>query len=139
MEAPIIIKDIPPQITNEGAAFGPFNLADYIQATDASHPRFHAELNNGESLPRGLICTSDGILTGIAAKKTQGNYEIVVTAENEAGSVQIFFTFTINPSLAGGDVDYLDKLKSQVWEAIQQNLAIPEAATIFEQPITIVE
>lgn len=98
MAAPIIIKSIPPQIVNEMAAYGPFDLTEYIQAVDeASALTFRAELANGAALPQGMICTEDGLLTGIPAKGTNANLEIKITASNAAGSVETTFPFTIKP------------------------------------------
>lgn len=136
MAAPIISKPIPPQIVNEQAAYGPFNLKDFFHAPDGAALTFSAELTNGRSLPRGMICTADGILTGIPARGTEGFYEIVITAENEAGTVQAELTFTIKPSLSMASNEYSDKIKSQVWEALEQNLPIPDLGELYDRPVT---
>lgn len=137
MEAPIIVKPIPQQVVNERAAYGPFHLFSYIQTPDNSPLRFSAGLSSGAALPKGLICTSDGTLTGIPAKRTQGTYEVIVTAENEAGSVDATFTFIIKPSLLATNKDLLTKLKAQVWDAINQKIAIPELENLYDSPISI--
>jgi hypothetical protein len=140
MDKPVLIQPVPAQIVNEGAAYGPFDLKIYIQsAVGSPQAHFHAELSNGNALPKGMICTSDGILTGIPAKDTQGNYEIIVTAENEAGAIQAKFVFTIKPSLMTTGSEYVDKLKSQVWEALEQNLPIPDLGEIYERAVTPLE
>lgn len=138
MEKPIVIKEIPAQIINERAAFNPFDLKAFIQAPDGSLLQFSAEIQNGDALPTGMICTADGLLTGIPAKDTQGNYEILVTAQNEAGSAVASFVLTIKPSAltGGGGADYLDKIKAQVWEALGQNLPIPDLGSLLDRPIT---
>ena len=136
MEAPLIIKPIPPQVINEMASFSPFDLKDFIQSKDGAL-QFSAGLQDGKALPKGMICTSDGILTGIPAKGTQGNYDVVVTASNEAGSVTADFTLAIKPSLATStEPDYIDKLKSQVWSALEKNMPIPDLTAMLERDIT---
>ncbi len=133
----ILVNPIPSQVVNELASYGPFDLKQFIQAAEGMPAlRFQAELKSGEALPKGMICTSDGILTGIPAKDTQGNYEVVVTAEGDSGAQTATFVLTIKPSLASGDSDYLDKLKAQVWEALQQHLPIPELGEMLERPIS---
>lgn len=136
MEAPIVVKTIPSLAINERASYGPFDLKNFIKAPDGSALQFTAELTNGQSLPKGMICTSDGILTGIPAKDTQGNYEVKITAHNEAGSVQTEFVMVIKPSLATSETQYFDKLKAQVWEALEQNLPIPDLGEMFDRPVT---
>jgi len=141
MDAPIVVKAIPTQMINERAAYAPFKLSDFINAADGSIVRYSAALQDGQSLPKGLICTSDGVLTGIPGRNTHGNHTVVVTAENEAGSVSAEFLLTIKPSLAvEGTDNYFDELKSQVWQAIDHHLAIPDlSSALFEHPITIYE
>jgi len=140
MEAPVIVKTVPNQIVNERASYGPFNLKEFIKAPEGSEKqRISAGLKNGQALPQGMICTADGILTGIPAANTQGNYEIVVTAENTAGKVDANFVMVIKPSFAGDDTEYADKLKSQVWEALQQHLPMPELAELLDRPITALD
>lgn len=140
MDAPVLIKPIPSQVVNEQAAFGPFDLKAFIQVAEGSpKARFSAILKSGESLPTGMICTEDGVITGIPAKDTQGNYEIIVTAVNEAGDLQAEFVLAIKPSLVASGNEYMDKLKSQVWAALQQNLPIPNIEEMYTQPITDLE
>jgi len=98
-----------------------------------------AQLSTGEALPRGMICTSDGILTGIPAKGTEGNYEVEVTASNGFGSVKTTFSLMIKPAFVVVDQVYLDRLKAQVWEALGQNLPIPEVSELYNQPFTPIE
>lgn len=142
MESPVLVKSIPPQVVNEQGAYGPFNLKDYIQAgKDNPSVRFQAELMSGEALPKGLICTGDGIITGIPAKNTQGNYEIKITATNEAGTAQTTMVLTIKPSLAdtSSTQDYMDQLKAQVWKALEQKLPVPDLTELYNQPISFIE
>src|SRR5579862_6116542 len=131
MEAPVVVSAIPKQITNEQAAFGPFELKDFFSGTSL---HFSAELSSGRGLPQGMICTSDGVLTGIPAKGTHGNYQIIVTIENEAGQLQTEFTFVVKPSLAAEQTgDYISQLKAQVWEALEKRLPIPDITTLYNQ------
>src|SRR5580658_8593771 len=112
MVAPVLMKPIPAQVINEGAAYGPFNLKDYIQVAEGSAPaRFRGELASGAALPVGMICTEDGMLTGIPAKNTQGNYEVIITAKNPDGSMQATLMMTIKPSLIARGANYFDELK----------------------------
>jgi hypothetical protein len=72
MNAPQLLKAIPVQVINEQAAYGPFNLRDYFSSDTPL--QFRAELKDGAALPKGMICTTDGVLTGIPAKGTLGKY-----------------------------------------------------------------
>src|SRR5579885_2578803 len=111
MAKPVLVKPVPPQTINELASYGPFDLKNFIQAPEGSQPpRFSAELTDGKPFPKGMICTGDGIVTGIPAKGTQGVYEVMVTAENDAGKVTTTFAVTIKPSLVNREADYLEKL-----------------------------
>jgi Putative Ig domain len=139
MDTPILIKPIPAQVINERASYGPFNLADYIQTQDGSVITFNAQLKSGESLPKGLICTGDGVLTGIPGQKTQGNYEVVIIAKNDAGQLEAEFVLTIKPNLSEEGENYLHQLKKQVWEAIKTDISIPDMGFDINQPITIFE
>lgn len=138
MAAPVLIHPIPAQIVNELASFGPFDLKTFIQTEDegVSDLRFSASLKSGEPLPKGMILTGDGILTGIPGQNTQGNYEVLVTAENADGKLEESFVFTIKPSMVNTEVNYLDKLKSQVWDALEQQLPIPDMGSLLSLPIT---
>ena len=141
MPAPVVLKPIPNQVINERAAYGPFDLKVFIQAAEGDEvARFSAELKDGRALPTGMICTQDGMLTGIPAQDTNGNYDVVVTAENKDGKVDTTFIMTIKPALMSRDtVNYYDELKAQVWEAVGQNLPIPELGDIYNRPVTIAE
>lgn len=140
MAAPVLIKQIPAQVVNERAAYGPFDLKEFIQiAEGSSKARFNAMLKSGAPLPTGMICTEDGIVTGIPGKDTQGNYEIVVTAVNDDGEMTAEFVLNIKPSLVSSGSEYMDKLKAQVWSALQQNLPIPNIEDMYNQPITDLE
>lgn len=136
MQPPVLIKEIPAQAMNERAAYGPFNLRDYIQSPDNAELTFSAELEDGNALPKGLICTSDGVLTGIPGENTQGIYQILVTAQNDAGFKQTTFTLTIKPSFATTDINYVDKLKSQIWEALEKQLPTTELNEMIARQIT---
>ncbi len=137
MEAPVLIKPIPLQVVNEGAAYGPFDLKQFIQSPDNSKNNFTAELSDGGALPQGMICTEDGLLTGIPSKGTKGNYEVIITIGNEAGSLETSMILTIKPSLLTTGNEYADQLKSQVWEALDQNLPIPDLSALYDRPVTI--
>lgn len=135
MAAPYFTKKIPMQIINEKAAYAPFDLKQFLENADVASIRLSATLKNGNGLPKGLICTPDGILTGIPAKGTHGNHEILLTAENEDGQAETTFTMIIKP-IPSGDANYLDQLKKQVWEALEQHLPIPDLTELYNRPIT---
>lgn len=136
MQPPLLLKAIPPQVINERAAFSPFDLKDYIKSTDGSSLRFQAELTDGSALPKGMICTSDGILTGIPGRDTQGSYEVTITAENEAGSIKAPLILTIKPSLMTTGMEFADQLKTQVWEALEKGVPIPDLSELYDRPVT---
>ena len=135
---PTLIKPIPAQITNEMAAYGPFDLKAFISPTTGA-PHFLAELSDGGSLPNGLICTEDGLLTGIPAKDTHGNYVIKIIATENTESLEAELVLTIKPSLAEDDTRYFDQLKAQVWEALDQNLPPPDFGAMMEEAINPLE
>lgn len=140
MEAPALIKDIPTQGVNERAAFGPFDLNEFIQAADGGDVSFQAELADGSMLPQGMICTEDGIVTGIPAKDTAGHYEIVVRAWTDGGEITTKFILNIQSSLAEKDTQTeFDELKQQVWQALDENMPLPELADILERAVTPLE
>jgi hypothetical protein len=136
MAQPVLNNPIPSQIVNERASYGPFDLKQFIQTPDGGALVFRAELKDGKALPKGMILTSDGILTGIPAKDTQGVYEIVVTAESDTAELKTTFMFTVKPSLANNEAAYVEKLKAQVWDALQKNLPIPVLDELINLPIS---
>src|SRR3990167_1625310 len=136
MSAPILTKPIPQQMINERAAYGPVDLKKFVQLPSAKVQfRFRAEVKGGAMLPKGLICTSDGILTGIPAAGTQGSYEVNLNVETEEGLLQTTFVLIIKPNLSLTNSEYFDKLKNQVWEALNKNLPLPDLGEMFERPI----
>ncbi|MCD6039199.1 MAG: hypothetical protein K0S27_599 [Gammaproteobacteria bacterium] len=139
----VLIKAIPHQIVNEGAALGPLNLSDFIQSseTDGSDIRFVAELSDGRALTKGLICTSYGTFGGIPSVGTQGAYEVVILAKNASGAqLTTKFSLTIKEriSMMEGD-QYFTHLKSRVWEALEQDLPLPDMSQLGDRPLTLVE
>lgn len=136
--SPILNQPIPAQIVNEGASFGPLNINEFIESPNAisGKVRFFAELADGAALSRGLICSSDGIISGIPAKGTQGIYEIVIIAENDSGipfSTQ--FTLTIKEGIKNITDEYT-LLKGKVWDALRQGLPLPDMAELINHPVT---
>lgn len=139
---PSLVKPIPPQIVNEGAAYGPFDLNEYIQSPDPDSGKvyFFAELADGSALPQGLMCTGDGTLNGLPAEGTHGVYTIRVVAENDSGvPCSTEFTFTIKERLAMDTASLGINFKSKVWEALKENLPIPDLETILTREISPVE
>lgn len=141
MAALILAKAIPDQVINEGAAYKPLDFKQFIQATDArSQLRFQAGLADGSSLPQGLICTSDGVLSGIPARGTEGSYVVVIKAEDiEGESLTANFNLLVKAVNIAQQTDLLRDLKSQVWEAVGKGQPLPEMPdlkTLFNWPIT---
>ncbi|OGT63434.1 MAG: hypothetical protein A3E85_01165 [Gammaproteobacteria bacterium RIFCSPHIGHO2_12_FULL_45_12] len=140
MQAPVVITPIPAQRINVQAVLGPLNLNEFIKLSQPDGmPVFSAQLKDGAGLPQGLICTPDGLLTGIPAFNTQGQYEVVVTAANEAGSVQATFALIIEPVLAADDRTQLEALKAQVSRAVSQNQPVPELSDFLNRPISVLD
>lgn len=142
-QLPVLIKPIPPQVVNEGAAFGPLNLNDHIQSSkeEKSPLQFSAELSDGRSLPQGLICTESGTLGGIPASGTEGFYEVLVYAKNPLGgefSVTVQLTIKERISMLEGH-QYFTDLKAKIWEALGDNAPIPEIESLLDRPLTLVE
>lgn len=140
--APVLVKDIPPQVVNEGAAFE-LNLNEFIQSAtpEGGAVRFVGELDDGRSLPNGMICTENGTLSGIPAKGTIGSYQVVIIAENESGIPLITqFPFTIKERIAMSEAEVLaNNFKTQVWEALEKNLPVPDFADILNRALTPIE
>ncbi len=142
-QSPVLIKNIPSLIVNEGAALGPLNMNDFIQPPDAEEGplKFTAELSGGAALIQGLICTESGTLGGIPAAGTEGDYEIVILAKTvSGGQLTTKFTLTIKEriSMLEGH-QYFTDLKSKVWEALGQDLPLPEIESLINRPLTLVE
>jgi len=136
MALPILANPIPDQVTNEQAAYGPFDLTRFVQApVDGGALFFEASIEGDAPLPQGLICTRDGILTGIPAKGTHGLYQVRLVIGNESGTIETDFVFTIKPSLAATQ-DHYTQLKQQIWEALEQRLPVPEIAELYNRPIS---
>lgn len=145
-KVPFLNEAIPRQVVHEGAALGPLYLGDFIHSPqdemlgDAPPIRFTAELSDGRALPSGCICTSEGLLTGLPANGTHGQYTILVTADNGAGSFQTEFELTIlERNLMEEGSSYFTHLKSRVWEALGNNLPLPEIQELFDRPLTVIE
>ncbi len=140
-EQPILTKPIPPQIVNEGATYGPLHLSEFIQVPPDTTARFSAALSDGRPLPKGLICTSEGLVNGIAGAETKGAYKVVITVEDSAGGrLTTEFDLTIKERLTANiHPEFLNKLKTQVWEALGKNLPLPEFGDMLNRPITAVE
>jgi hypothetical protein len=141
--SPMLIKPISSLIVNEGASLQPLNLNDYIQSPDGGLLRFSAALTNGASLPKGLIGTTDGIISGIPAGGTQGTYDILVTAENNIGiELTVAFSLVIKPNLAMAGAEHEElfgTFKTKVWEALINNLPVPDVGDILNRPISVIE
>lgn len=141
---PVLEKLIPNIVINEGAALGPIDLKEYVRAANPYTEKLHftAELINGESLPRGIICTSSGILSGIPARDTTGSFEVRLIAENPANDTKLEtqFLLTIKERIElGGEPQFYTGLKKQIWDALERNQPVPEFAELFNRQLTAVE
>lgn len=140
-QMPILIKPIPPQIVNEGAAFGPINLNDYIQLPDNKSPlKFYAELSDGRALIDGVICTESGTLGGIPAVGMEGIYVITIHAQGAGDEFTTSISLTVKEriSMLEGH-QYFTDLKSKIWEALGSNSPLPEIESLLDRPLTLVE
>jgi len=138
MAAPRLLNPIPKQTINELAGFYPFELQSFFESDTPM--RFSAQLENGKPLPKGMLCTSTGALTGIPAKGTKGTYHIKITAKNEAGETTAEFSLSILESLAESESSTpLGLLKSQIWDAADKNLPIPDLSELLNRDITALE
>ncbi len=140
-QPPVLAQAIPSQIIHEGASYGPFDLKKYIQsAEDSGELRFVGELSNGRPLPAGLICTSTGLVAGIPANGTQGDYDVVILIENDSGiPLTVNFKLSIKARMTTETEQFYTKLKSQIWDALGKNLPLPEMDEIFGRNITAAE
>jgi len=138
MAAPRLINPIPQQVINELAGFHPFELQSFFESETPM--RFSAEQTNGEPLPKGMICTGNGSLTGIPAKDTVGTYQIRVIAKNEVGETAAEFNLIIRESLVNAETGTaLEELKAQIWQAADKNLPIPDLSELLNRDITPIE
>jgi hypothetical protein len=139
LKPPALKTDIPAQIVNEGASFT-FRLSDFIQSPDeaSGKVRFFAELSDGNALPEGLICTPEGLVSGIPADATQGAYHVVVMAENDSGiPLTASFDLTIKERIKIDDVNqHFTELKAKVWEALGEGMPLPDLSELLNRPLT---
>lgn len=136
---PILIETIPDKIVSEGGTLGPFDLNEFIQSKDPLDDPiiFQGELSGGAALPQGIICTQNGILSGIPASGTQGDYEIVITAKNAADEPLITsFRLCIKSRIAIESSEVFNDLKARVWEALGKDLPLPEFDEFLNRPVT---
>lgn len=141
-QAPILIKPIPPQTVNEGGVLHPVNLNDFIQSptVESGIVKFSAELVDGRPLPKGLICTGNGLLSGIPAKGTEGHYQFLIIADNDSGiPLVVEVPFTVRPRISVDSDQLMSQLKSQVWDAIGHNQTPPDIESLLNRPITEAE
>ncbi len=143
-KAPIIINPVPPLTTNEGATFGPFDLLDYIRSPDviSGELTFQAELTNGDALPQGLMCTTDGFISGLPPVGTAGKYDILLTVNNASEiPLVVGITLTINARPQVDVETQLGVIKTQIWEALASGIDLPnsEFADLLNRPITETE
>lgn len=137
-----IVKPIPAQVVNIGATYGPLKLNEFIQPVEGKggNLRFQAELKDGAPLPKGLICSTDGIVNGIPAKETEGLHHVIINVTNdEMEQLAVEFELTIKPRLTMDESQIFRKLKTEVWEALGKNLPLPEMVDLLNRPITAVE
>lgn len=150
------LAPVPDQFIFEQSAYGPFNLKNYFvflkedlddeallstQLTPADIDeeavlQFAATLESGVSLPAGLICTSDGLLTGIPAKGTVGAYSILLTVNCEEEELGVVFPLHIRSALIYLGSHEVDVLKKQIWAALDNGEPAPDLLNLLDRPIT---
>lgn len=139
--APILSKPIPSQIVHEGASYS-LILTHHIQNPNdiSGNLRFKAELSDGKILPEGLVCSINGLISGTPENETKGQYDILITAENDSGiPFTTPFSLTIKERIKLLNSEELTEYKNKIWEAVKDNLPLPEMADIFAREITPVE
>ncbi len=139
LKSPVLTTEIPAQIVNEGASYT-LQLKNFIESPDeaSGKVRFFAELVDGQSLPEGLICTPEGLVSGIPADETRGVYHIVVMAENDSGiPFTASFDLTIKERIKIEDENqHYTELKAKVWEALGEGLPLPDLTELLNRPLT---
>ncbi len=148
---PILSKPIPEVSVNVGGKATPFDLKLFIESPnpESGEVRFFAELSTGDSLPEGIECSEEGIFTGTAEAGTEGDYQIVIFAENDSGiPLRAEFSLKINASTEEEEtldepteksIEFLNALKSQVWEAVGKEIPIPDMHDIYNRPLSAIE
>lgn len=136
---PVLVEEIPAQVINEGASFT-LDLNQYIQSPDTESGSIHfaAQLSDERALPQGLICTDNGMLSGIPASGTQGSYEVEISAKNDGGTpLSVTIELTIKPRFEMKETNqYFTGLKAKVWEALGEGSPLPELKELIDRPIT---
>lgn len=138
-QPPVLIKPLPFVMTYEGAAYGPLDLNRYFKSpnSESGKMRFSAQLLNGQGLPQGLICTQDGLMSGIPANGTAGEYEYRIMAENDSDvPLMLTSTIVIKNQLSVTDPGFFNSLKSQIWQALGTNMPVPDIADLINRPVT---
>jgi hypothetical protein len=142
-QKPVVMKALPPIVTNEGSPCGPLDLKEYIESPNPANDgevRFYAKLPGDVSLPKGLICTTDGLLGGMSMQGTAGTYQINLTAENDCPEpIGVIISLTINEALAAEDPGQTRKLKQDAWDALGKDMPIPEMTDALSRPVTAEE
>lgn len=136
---PQLLQSILPQVVTEGAPFGPLDLNDFICSPDEESGiiYFSAEQADGQPLPPGFICTADGMISGIP--QVSGSYTITVIAKNDMGEFTTQFPLTVVEKQSAEGYLYATDLKSKVWEALGNNLPLPEMGDLFNRPLSAIE
>lgn len=137
-----LAKTIVDQVINEGAVYKPLDFKNFLLPTNAQ-PQFQAELADGRPLPQGLICTREGVLSGIPAKDTEGIYRVVLKIMDLDGSeITTQFNLTIKSVNTAQPHSLLNDLKSQVWAAAGKGQPIPtlpDIENLFNLPLAPAE
>jgi hypothetical protein len=122
-----LAKPIPDQVINEGASYKPFDFKVFLTSAGAlGSLQFQADLADGQALPKGLICTQDGILSGIPAQGAEGSYRVrLKITDIEGGVLVTSFNLVIKPANVAQPHSLLRELKQQVWAAVGQGQPIP--------------
>lgn len=141
MPALTLAKAIPDQVINEGAVYKPLDFKQFMTIEDArAQVRFTAELQDGRPLPPGLICTSEGVLSGIPAKGSVGSYVVMVKVDDiEGATLTALFNLLIKPVNVTQPHDLLRDMKAQVWAAVGKDQPVPvmpDLGNIYNWPVT---
>ncbi|MES2219258.1 MAG: hypothetical protein V4501_12710 [Pseudomonadota bacterium] len=143
LQAPVLIKPLPPLVLFEGKEFGPIDLGQYIESPneESGRVKYYAEIDGtGDELPRQVVCSVEGLFGGKPAKGTKGTVKIAIIAENQSlEALVVRVDLIINELPAVEDPLFFANMKAQVWDALGKNLPVPSANDTLTRPITSAE
>lgn len=138
-QPPILINPIPPLLLNEGSTFEPLDLKQFISYEGELH--FFASLVDGKSLPAGLDCSDEGVLSGTPQTGTLGEYQITLTVENDSETPLIVWVkLSIQSALTRKEeAGFIPDLQARIEGVVTSPLQLFEKESLFAKPLTPAE